>query len=55
METCKSELRKAQNLYQKYGLVPMDVTTQSIEELAAQIIKKFKGNDEIKLNPSKDL
>lgn len=55
LATCKSELKKAQILYDRYGLVPMDVTTQSIEELAAQIIKKFKGNDEIKLNPSKDL
>lgn len=48
LETCKSEIKKAQVLYDRYGLKPMDVTTQSIEELAAQIVKKLR------LNPSKE-
>jgi len=39
LETCKLEIKNAQNLYDKYGLVPMDVTSQSIEELAAQIVR----------------
>lgn len=52
IETCKSEIKKAQFLYEKYGLNPMDVTSQSIEELATQIIKKFK---EVQINPSKDI
>lgn len=41
LETCKSEIKKAQILYDKYGLQPMDVTSQSIEELAAQIVRKL--------------
>ena len=41
LETCKSEIKKAQFLYDKYGLHPMDVTSQSIEELAAQIVRKL--------------
>ena len=41
LETCKSEIKKAQLLYDKYGLVPMDVTSQSIEELAAQIVRNL--------------
>jgi len=41
LETCKSEIKKAQELYEKYNLNPMDVTTQSIEELAAQIVRKL--------------
>ncbi len=41
LETCKSEIKKAQKLYEKYGLKPMDVTSQSIEELAAQIVRKL--------------
>ncbi|MEE9444122.1 MAG: pyruvate, water dikinase regulatory protein [Cocleimonas sp.] len=42
LETCKSEIKQAHALYEKYGLTPMDVTTQSIEELAAQIVRKLK-------------
>jgi len=41
LETCKLEIKNAQNLYDKYGLVPMDVTSQSIEELAAQIVRSL--------------
>jgi len=41
LENCKNELKKAQQLYDKYDLKPMDVTTQSIEELAAQIVRKL--------------
>jgi len=40
LQTCKSEVKKAHKLYERYGLVPLDVTTQSIEELAAQIVRK---------------
>lgn len=43
LENCKSEIKKAQALYDKYGLTPMDVTSQSIEELAAQIVRKLRG------------
>ncbi|KAG1694849.1 putative phosphoenolpyruvate synthase regulatory protein [Nymphon striatum] len=55
LKTCKDEIAKANKLYEKYGFEPMDVTKRSIEELAAQIIKQFKGNKEIKLHPSKDI
>jgi hypothetical protein len=41
LQTCKSEIKKAHALYERYGLVPLDVTSQSIEELAAQIVRKF--------------
>lgn len=41
LQTCKAEIKKAQALYEKYGLKPMDVTTQSIEELAAQIVRNL--------------
>lgn len=48
LETCKAEIKKAQILYDKYGLKPMDVTTQSIEELSAQIVRKLN------ITPSKE-
>lgn len=48
LETCKSEIKKAQILYDKYDMTPMDVTTRSIEELAAQIVRKLR------LNPAKE-
>ncbi len=48
LENCKSEIKKAQKLYDKYGLKPMDVTSQSIEELAAQIVRSLR------LEPAKD-
>jgi regulator of PEP synthase PpsR (kinase-PPPase family) len=40
LQTCKSEIKKAHKLYERYGLEPLDVTSQSIEELAAQIVRK---------------
>ena len=55
LETCKSEIKKSQQLYDKYGLTPMDVSHQSIEELSAQIVRKLKSNDSITIKPSKDL
>lgn len=55
MKTCKDEIKKAHYLYDKYGLIPMDVTHQSIEELSAQIVRKFKDNDLVSIKPSKDL
>ncbi len=55
LHTCKSELKKAQQLYDKYNLIPMDVTNQSIEELSAQIVRKLKEHDIITIKPSKDL
>jgi len=55
LKTCKDEIAKANKLYKKYGFVPMDVTKRSIEELAAQIIKTFKGKQTITLHPSKDI
>ena len=48
LETCQREIKRAQELYDRYGLKPMDVTSQSIEELAAQIVRQLS------LNPSKD-
>jgi len=39
LQTCKSELKKAHVFYERYGLKPLDVTIQSIEELAAQIVR----------------
>ena len=41
LKNCKDEIKKAQQLYEKYQLTPMDVTSQSIEELAAQIVRKL--------------
>ena len=54
-ETCKTEIKKAHQLYEKYGLIPMDVTHQSIEELSAHIVRKLKESDSITIRPSKDL
>ena len=55
LETCKSEIKKSQQLYDKYNLTPMDVTNQSIEELSAQIVRKLKNYDSVTIKPSKDL
>jgi len=55
LATCKSEIKKAQQLYDKYGLYPMDVTHQSIEELSTQIIRKLKKEHSITIQTSKDL
>lgn len=55
LDTCKREIKKAHQLYDKYDLVPMDVTNQSIEELAAQIVRKLKEHDSVIIKPSKDL
>jgi len=55
LETCKSEIKKSQQLYDKYNLIPMDVSSQSIEELSAQIVRQIKKHDSININPSKDL
>lgn len=55
MKTCISEIKKAQQLYDKYNLNPMDVTHQSIEELSAQIVRKLKEHDTVTIKPSKDL
>jgi len=55
IQTCKDEIKKAQKIYEKYDLHPMDVTSQSIEELAAQIVRIFKENKQIQITPSKDI
>ncbi len=55
LENCKAEIEKATSLYKKYKLTPMDVTKRSIEEIAVQVIKKFKTHTKIKIHPSKDL
>ncbi|MEE9328209.1 MAG: pyruvate, phosphate dikinase/phosphoenolpyruvate synthase regulator [Cocleimonas sp.] len=56
IQTCKAEIKKAKNLYEKYDLHPMDVTAQSIEELATQIVRKLKDNSSsIQFNHSKDI
>lgn len=41
LSTCQSEIKKAQALYARYNLTPLDVTTQSVEELATLIVKKM--------------
>ncbi len=41
LSTCQSEIKKAHALYARYHLTPLDVTTQSIEELAAQIVRRL--------------
>ena len=48
LETCKKEINAAQVLYERYGLIPLDVTSRSIEELASLIVRKLK------ITPSKD-
>ncbi len=48
LQTCKTEIKKAHRLYERYGLEPLDVTSQSIEELAAQIVRKHS------ISPIKD-
>ncbi len=48
LDTCKDEIKKAQDLYTKYNLNPMDVTSQSIEELAAQIVRKLHKTGDLK-------
>lgn len=55
LETCKNEIKKSQQLFDKYNLIPMDVTNQSIEELSAQIVRKLKDYDSVTIKPSKDL
>ena len=55
LSTCKEEIKKAQQLYDKYNLKPMDVTHQSIEELSAHIVRKLKEKDIVTIKPSKDL
>lgn len=55
LNTCISEIKSAQQLYDKYNLNPMDVTHQSIEELSAQIVRKLKEQDLVTIKPSKDL
>lgn len=39
LTTCQYEIKKAHALYARYSLTPLDVTTQSIEELATQIVR----------------
>ncbi len=41
LSTCQSEIKKAHALYARYNLSPLDVTTQSIEELATQIVRQL--------------
>ena len=48
LDNCKNEIKMAQVLYEKYDLVPLDVTSRSIEELASLIVRKLK------ITPSKD-
>jgi len=55
LNNCISEIKNAQQLYDKYDLNPMDVTHQSIEELSAQIVRKLKEKDLVTIKPSKDL
>ena len=55
LNTCIIEIKKAQQLYDKYDLKPMDVTHQSIEELSAQIVRRLSEQDTITIKPSKDL
>ncbi|MEH6456175.1 MAG: pyruvate, water dikinase regulatory protein [Cocleimonas sp.] len=55
LNNCVTEIKKAQQLYDKYNLVPMDVTHQSIEELSAQIVRKLSSQETITIKPSKDL
>lgn len=55
LDTCKNEIKQSQQLYDKYQLIPMDVTNQSIEELSAQIVRKLKSYDSVTIKPSKDL
>ena len=55
LKNCIIEIKKAQQLYDKYDLNPMDVTNQSIEELSAQIVRRLSQQDTITIKPSKDL
>ncbi len=48
LSTCKEEIKKVQDLYTQYNLIPMDVTSQSIEELAAQIVRKLHKTGTLK-------
>jgi regulator of PEP synthase PpsR (kinase-PPPase family) len=41
LSTCQLEIKKAHALYARYHLKPLDVTTQSIEELATQIVRQL--------------
>lgn len=48
MSTCTAEIKMASDLYDRYGLIPLDVTSQSVEELATQIARIYRktmGND----------
>ncbi|WP_181389625.1 pyruvate, water dikinase regulatory protein [Leucothrix pacifica] len=42
MPICASEIKMAMDLYDRHGLVPLDVTSQSVEELATQIVRIYR-------------
>ena len=42
MPVCTSEVKMAMDLYDRHGLTPLDVTTQSVEELATQIVRIYR-------------
>lgn len=42
MPICASEIKMAMDMYDRHGLVPLDVTTQSVEELATQIVRIYR-------------
>lgn len=42
MPVCASEIKMAMDLYDRHGFTPLDVTTQSVEELATQIVRIYR-------------
>ncbi|PID46782.1 MAG: phosphoenolpyruvate synthase regulatory protein [Proteobacteria bacterium] len=42
MPVCASEIKMAMDMYDRHGLSPLDVTSQSVEELATQIVKIYR-------------
>ncbi|HHH38346.1 MAG TPA: kinase/pyrophosphorylase [Sedimenticola sp.] len=38
---CRSEVQQAEQLFRKLGIVPLDTTSQSIEEISSRIIRRL--------------
>lgn len=47
MPVCTSEIKMALDMYDRHGLLPLDVTTQSVEELATQIVRIYRRSKNI--------
>lgn len=47
MPICASEIKMAMDMYDRHSLTPLDVTSQSVEELATQIVRIYRTSKQI--------